>query len=143
MGRRGRAAPASLAEHDLEQLLVLGAAHRRGVRRVGWNVEVLPRHEAGSDERSIERTRDPIAQEHHAVRLDASASDLRTHARTLAAVAPPIGRTKLASETATLKVGDAAPPFELRSHDGRDVALDALRGQKIVIAFFAFAFTNT
>jgi peroxiredoxin len=58
-------------------------------------------------------------------------------------VAPPKGRTKIASETKTLKVGDAAPDFTLRSHDGREITLSALRGQSVVLAFFAFAFTGT
>ena len=53
------------------------------------------------------------------------------------------GRTKLATETKTLKVGDAAPDFTLRSHDGREIALSAFRGKRVVLAFFAFAFTNT
>jgi len=56
---------------------------------------------------------------------------------------PPKGRTKVASETKTLKVGDAAPDFALRSHDGREVKLSDFRGQRVVVAFFAFAFTNT
>lgn len=55
----------------------------------------------------------------------------------------PKGRNKLATETSTLRVGDAAPDFTLRSHDGRDIALSLLRGKKVVIAFFAFAFTGT
>jgi peroxiredoxin len=58
-------------------------------------------------------------------------------------VAPPKGRTKIASETKTLKVGDAAPDFTLRSHDGREITLSAFRGQSVVLAFFAFAFTGT
>jgi peroxiredoxin len=58
-------------------------------------------------------------------------------------MAAPIGRTKIATETATLKVGDRAPEFSLRSHDGREISLGGLRGQRVVIAFFAFAFTNT
>ena len=62
---------------------------------------------------------------------------------TLPAVAAPTGRTKLATQTATLKVGDVAPDFTLRSHDGREISLAGLRGQRVVIAFFAFAFTNT
>jgi peroxiredoxin len=49
----------------------------------------------------------------------------------------------MASETKTLKVGDAAPDFTLRSHDGREITLSALRGQSVVLAFFAFAFTGT
>ncbi|HEX9437913.1 MAG TPA: redoxin domain-containing protein [Candidatus Limnocylindria bacterium] len=55
----------------------------------------------------------------------------------------PVGRTKMATATSTLKVGDAAPAFTLRSHDGREIALEGLRGRTVVIAFFAFAFTNT
>ncbi len=56
---------------------------------------------------------------------------------------PPKGRTKLATETSTLRVGDLAPAFTLRSHDGREISLGSLRGRKVVLAFFAFAFTNT
>ncbi len=58
-------------------------------------------------------------------------------------MAAPVGRTKMASQTTTLKVGDPAPPFTLRSHDGREISLAALRGRPVVLAFFAFAFTNT
>jgi thioredoxin-dependent peroxiredoxin len=56
---------------------------------------------------------------------------------------PPVGRTKLATETPTIKVGDRAPAFTLRADDGREVSLAELRGQRVVIAFFAFAFSNT
>ncbi|TME33499.1 MAG: redoxin domain-containing protein [Chloroflexi bacterium] len=49
----------------------------------------------------------------------------------------------MASVTKTLKVGDVAPDFALRSHDGREVKLSAYRGQRVVLAFFAFAFSNT
>jgi peroxiredoxin len=55
----------------------------------------------------------------------------------------PKGRTKVATETATLRVGDAAPAFELSAHDGTRVSLNALRGKRVVLAFFAFAFTAT
>jgi peroxiredoxin len=58
-------------------------------------------------------------------------------------VAAPKGRTKIASITRTLKVGDPAPDFTLRSHDGREITLSTFRGQRVVLAFFAFAFTNT
>jgi peroxiredoxin len=58
-------------------------------------------------------------------------------------VAAPKGRTKVASETKTLKVGDVAPEFALRSHDGREIRLSDYRGHRVVLAFFAFAFTNT
>ncbi len=53
------------------------------------------------------------------------------------------GRTKLATSTATLKIGDSAPDFALRSHDGRTISLAELRGSRVVLAFFAFAFTGT
>jgi peroxiredoxin len=56
---------------------------------------------------------------------------------------PPKGRTKIATETKTLKVGDAAPDFALRSHDGREIKLSAFRGQRVVLAFFPFAFSST
>ncbi len=52
-------------------------------------------------------------------------------------------RNKVATETKTLHVGDAAPDFSLRAHDGREITLSGLRGQKVVLAFFAFAFTGT
>jgi peroxiredoxin len=42
-----------------------------------------------------------------------------------------------------LKVGDVAPDFTLRSHDGREITLSAFRGQRVVVAFFPFAFSNT
>jgi peroxiredoxin len=40
-------------------------------------------------------------------------------------------------------VGDVAPEFALRSHDGREIKLSNFRGKRVVLAFFAFAFTNT
>ena len=58
-------------------------------------------------------------------------------------MAAPTGRTKIATETKTLKVGDAAPDFTLRAHDGSEVMLSKLRGQRVVLAFFAWAFSNT
>ena len=58
-------------------------------------------------------------------------------------MAAPVGRTKMATETATLKVGDPAPAFTMRAHDGREVVLGSFVGQKVVLAFFAFAFTTT
>ena len=56
---------------------------------------------------------------------------------------PPKGRTKVATETRTLRVGDRAPDFTLRAHDDRDVSLSSFRGQRVVLAFFTFAFTRT
>jgi peroxiredoxin len=58
-------------------------------------------------------------------------------------VVAPKGRNKIANETKTLRVGDAAPDFTLRGHEGTEVTLSKLRGRRVVIAFFAFAFTNT
>jgi len=58
-------------------------------------------------------------------------------------VAAPKGRNKIATETTTLKVGDTAPDFTLRAHDGSEVALSTLRGKRVVLAFFAWAFSNT
>jgi len=58
-------------------------------------------------------------------------------------MAAPKGRNKIATETTTLKVGDAAPDFTLRAHDGSEVTLGALRGKRVVLAFFAWAFSNT
>jgi glutaredoxin-dependent peroxiredoxin len=51
------------------------------------------------------------------------------------------GTTSLASATPTLRVGDAAPDFELQSHLGGTVTLRSLRGQKIVLAFHPGAWT--
>ena len=58
-------------------------------------------------------------------------------------MAAPKGRSKIATETKTLKVGDSAPDFTLRAHDGSEVALSQLRGKRVVLAFFAWAFSNT
>jgi len=56
---------------------------------------------------------------------------------------PPVGRNKIATHTRTLKVGDSAPDFTLRAHDGTEITLSKLRGQRVVLAFFAWAFSNT
>lgn len=53
------------------------------------------------------------------------------------------GRTSLARETATLKVGDAAPDFTLPAHDGTQVSLSGLRSKRVVVAFMVQAFTRT
>jgi peroxiredoxin len=55
----------------------------------------------------------------------------------------PTGRTKIATSTKTLAVGDTAPDFTLRAHDGRTITLSALKGQRVVLAFMAFAFSGT
>ena len=41
-----------------------------------------------------------------------------------------------------LKVGDPAPDFELKSHLDRMVKLSDLKGQNVVIAFYAFDWTG-
>ena len=47
------------------------------------------------------------------------------------------GRTSLASETNTLKVGDKAPDFELPGHrDEETVRLSDFRGEKNVVLVF-------
>jgi peroxiredoxin len=54
------------------------------------------------------------------------------------------GRSSTASETKTLKVGDAAPDFELKSQAGDTFKLsDRLRKNNVVLAFYPFAFTST
>lgn len=58
-------------------------------------------------------------------------------------MAAPKGRNKIATQTHTLRVGDMAPEFTLHAHDGTEVTLSQLRSRRVVIAFFAFAFTNT
>jgi peroxiredoxin len=56
---------------------------------------------------------------------------------------PERGRSSIASETATLRVGMPAPDFELPAHDGTRVSLSALRGRRVVLAFMVHAFTAT
>ena len=52
------------------------------------------------------------------------------------------GRKTMASETKTLKVGDRAPEFTLRTHHGDSFVLADHKGTKnIVMAFYPFAFT--
>lgn len=53
------------------------------------------------------------------------------------------GRTSLASETPTVKVGDPAPDFTLGSHTGEEFHLADKRGTNVVIAFYPFAFSGT
>jgi thioredoxin-dependent peroxiredoxin len=48
-----------------------------------------------------------------------------------------------ASQTGTLKVGDAAPDFTLPDQDGKPVHLSGFKGkQKVVLAFYIKAFTS-
>ena len=41
-----------------------------------------------------------------------------------------------------LKVGDAAPAFELKGSDGKTYSLKDLKGQTVVIAWYPKAFTG-
>lgn len=40
-----------------------------------------------------------------------------------------------------LRVGDAAPAFELTSHLGTTVSLSSLKGRPVALAFFPLAWT--
>lgn len=51
------------------------------------------------------------------------------------------GRKSTSHETSTLKIGDVAPDFELKSHLGTTVKLSDLKGKNVAIAFYPFAFT--
>ncbi len=51
------------------------------------------------------------------------------------------GRKSTAHETSTVKVGDVAPDFELKSHLGTTVKLSDLRGKNVAMVFYPFAFT--
>ena len=54
-----------------------------------------------------------------------------------------IGRTSVAEQTQTLKVGDPAPDFELTGHRGGEkVRLSSFRGTKnVVIVFYPLDWT--
>ena len=53
------------------------------------------------------------------------------------------GRTSVAEQTQTLKVGDSAPDFELPGHCGNEkVRLSSFQGQKnVVIVFYPLDWT--
>jgi hypothetical protein len=107
---------------------------------------VLAGHETRADVLTAERTHRRVREKIAAASRDAAAlGSSRLHAGYLRDVPDerPKGRTKIATETKTLKVGDPAPDFTLRAHDGRTVTLSALRGQRVVVAFMAFAFSGT
>ena len=107
---------------------------------------MLPGHEPRADVLAAERTHGRVGEKITAARRDAPAlGSPRLHAGYLRDVAEqrPKGRTKIATETKTLKVGDPAPDFTLRAHDGRTITLSAFRGQRVVVAFMAFAFSGT
>jgi len=107
---------------------------------------VLAGHEARPHVLATERTHRRVREEIAAARRDAAAfGSSCLHAGYLRDVPEerPKGRTKIATETKTLKVGDPAPDFTLRAHDGRTITLSAFRGQRVVVAFMAFAFSGT
>lgn len=55
----------------------------------------------------------------------------------------PVGRTSLADQTATLRVGDEAPDFTLEAHTGEIITLSNYRGkQRVVLAFHPLAWTR-
>ncbi len=41
-----------------------------------------------------------------------------------------------------IKVGDSAPDFTLKSHQGDDVTLSSFKDQNVLVLFFPFAFTG-
>ena len=48
----------------------------------------------------------------------------------------------MSDSTSTLKVGDEAPDFTLKSHLETEVTLSSFKGQKnVVLAFYPVAFT--
>ncbi len=107
---------------------------------------MLSGHESWTDMFAAERTHGGVGEEVAARYRDAAALDTsRLHVAYLRDVEEkrPTGRTKVATKTTTLSVGDPAPDFTMRSHDGRTIALSALRGQRVVLAFMAFAFSGT
>ena len=114
---------------------------------------MLTGDEPRTDVLAAERAHRLVGQEVAAVRGDPTALGApRSHADYLTDVAEvrpaageprPKGRTKIATVTKTLTVGDPVPDFTLRAHDGRTIALSALRGQRVVVAFMAFAFSGT
>ena len=53
------------------------------------------------------------------------------------------GRRSRAAETPTVKVGDPAPDFTLKSHTGDTFHLAEQHGHNVVIAFYTLAFTGT
>jgi len=48
-------------------------------------------------------------------------------------MAAPKGRNKIATETSTLKVGDAAPDFTLKGSDGKTYKLSDFKGKQAVV----------
>ncbi|MBI3939706.1 MAG: redoxin domain-containing protein [Acidobacteria bacterium] len=70
---------------------------------------------------------------------------LSVQSRALVAQALPIGAQSPATggSTKTLKVGDAAPDFELPDQNGKMVRLSSFKGKRnVVLAFYVLAFTS-
>src|SRR5437870_12789630 len=117
-------------EDHLELFMAARAAHGRGIGWIRRHVEMLARYEARADGLAAERTHDGVEIECVTVGGDSSSLVDRRHATSLGAMAAPKGRTKIATQTKTLKVGDPAPDFALRSHDGREITLSAFRSEE-------------
>lgn len=62
--------------------------------------------------------------------------------RVLATIVAVIGFTLGGVAQAELKVGDAAPDFELKGSDGKNHKLSAYKGKTVVVAWFPKAFTG-
>ncbi len=67
---------------------------------------------------------------------------VRRFAILAAALALPVAAQQMQPPKTTLKVGDTAPDFTLRSIDGKQVKLSEQRGHTVVLAFFPAAFTG-
>jgi peroxiredoxin len=59
-----------------------------------------------------------------------------------ATLALPLAAQQVQPPKTTLKVGDMAPDFTLRSTDGKQIKLSEQRGKTVVLAFFPAAFTG-
>ena len=66
---------------------------------------------------------------------------MRSGILTAALAALAFGQTAAPPKT-HLKPGDEAPDFRLRTTDGKEFHLAALRGRTVVVAFFPAAFTG-
>jgi peroxiredoxin len=67
---------------------------------------------------------------------------IRNFVLVAAALALPLAAQQIQPPKTTLKVGDMAPDFTLRSTDGKQVKLSEQRGHTVVLAFFPAAFTS-
>jgi peroxiredoxin len=67
---------------------------------------------------------------------------LRKFVLLAATLALPLAAQQVQPPKTTLKVGDMAPDFTLRSTDGKQIKLSEQRGKTVVLAFFPAAFTG-